>query len=92
MPFIIRNKVPLKVAVQSLPSFNISKNKFNSFIKQWQHLEPVTSRLGAGGRGTKRAKTITQPSHSENTKKTHYELGDHNCFITPPSEFHSCPN
>ena len=94
MPFIIRNKVPLRVAVQSPPSFKISKIKFDSFIKQWQHLEPVTSRLGAEGRGTKRAKTITQPSHSDNTKNTHYKLGDHNSFITPssPSEFYSSPN
>lgn len=80
MPFITCNKTLLKVAVQSLPSFKASKSKFDYFIKQWQHQELVTSRLGAEGRGTKRAKRTTQPSHSDNRKNTHYELGDHNSF------------
>lgn len=73
MSFIVCNKTPLKVAVQSLPSMNVDKTKFNSFIKQWQHQETVTNRLRAEGRGTRRAKNITQPPH--NTKNTHYELG-----------------
>lgn len=30
---------------------------------------------GAEGRGTNRAKTITQPSHSDNTKNTHWAGG-----------------
>lgn len=85
MPFIICNKTPLKVAVQLLPSFNVSKAQFNSFLKQWQHLEPVTFRLGVEGRGTKRARRITQPSHSNNTRNTHYKLGEHNSLITPSS-------
>lgn len=78
MPFVIHNQVPWKVAVPSLPSFNISKTKLDTFIKQWQCLEPVTARLEAEGRGTKRAKRNPQPSHSGHTKNTHYELGDHN--------------
>lgn len=47
---------------------------------------------GAEGRGTKRAKRIAQPSQSDNTKNTHYELGDRNSFITsPPPEFYMSP-
>lgn len=91
MSFIVCNKTPLKVAVQSLPSMNVDKTKLNSFIKQWQHQETVTNRLRAEGRGTRRAKKITQPPH--NTKNTHYELGDHISFLIPPapSELYAYP-
>jgi len=94
MPFIIWNKASLKAAVQPLPSFNISKTRLDSFLKPWQHLEPVTSRLGAEGRGPKRVKKITQPSRNDTTKSTYYTLGDHNSSIIPssPSEFYSYPS
>lgn len=58
--------MPLKVAVQS-PSFKVIEPKFDSFIKQQQCLQPVTSRLETEGRGTESLPTQQMDWHGGST-------------------------